>query len=138
MENLLVSSDSGIPGVELPGLFEFLSVFFLATLRIGAFLISAPFFGAQSIPLQVRIVSSIILGMVFFEQFQSVPLLELDNLVIVRIIFVELLIGLTVGILLSILFCLGGLGWRKNSNFGWPWFCGANRSNNGWSNPGDQ
>ena len=104
MENLLVSSDSGIPGVELPGLFEFLSVFFLATLRIGAFLISAPFFGAQSIPLQVRIVSSIILGMVFFEQFQSVPLLELDNLVIVRIIFVELLIGLTVGILLSILF----------------------------------
>ena len=42
--------------------------------------------------------------MVFFEQFQSVPLLELDNLVIVRIIFVELLIGLTVGILLSILF----------------------------------
>jgi flagellar biosynthetic protein FliR len=52
MENLLVSSDSGIPGLELPGLFEFLSVFFLATLRIGAFLISAPFFGAQSIPLQ--------------------------------------------------------------------------------------
>jgi hypothetical protein len=47
--------------------------------------------------------------MVFFEQFQSVPLLELDNLVIVRIIFVELLIGLTVGILLSILFA------------SWPW-----------------
>ena len=102
MENLLVSSDSGIPGVELPGLFEFLSVFFLATLRIGAFLISAPFFGAQSIPLQVRIVSSIILGMVFFEQFQSVPLLELDNLVIVRIIFVELLIGLTTKIMRTI------------------------------------
>ena len=115
MENLLVSSDSGIPGVELPGLFEFLSVFFLATLRIGAFLISAPFFGAQSIPLQVRIVSSIILGMVFFEQFQSVPLLELDNLVIVRIIFVELLIGLTVGILLSILFASVALGLRPKS-----------------------
>ena len=104
MENFLVSSDSGIPGLELPQLFEILSVFFLATLRIGAFLISAPFFGAPSIPLQVRIVSSIILGMVFFGQFQSVPLLELDNLVIVRIIFVEILIGLTAGILLSILF----------------------------------
>ena len=69
MENLLVSSDSGIPGVELPGLFEFLSVFFLATLRIGAFLISAPFFGAQSIPLQVRIVSSIIWAWFFLNSF---------------------------------------------------------------------
>ena len=118
MENLLVSSDSGIPGVELPGLFEFLSVFFLATLRIGAFLISAPFFCAQSIPLQVRIVSSIILGMVFFEQFQSVPLLELDNLVIVRIIFVELLIGLTVGILLSILFASVALAGEKIATSG--------------------
>lgn len=44
MENLLVSSDSGIPGLELPGLFEFLSMFFLATLRIGAFFNFSPVF----------------------------------------------------------------------------------------------
>ncbi len=118
MENLLISSDSGIPGLELPGLFEFLSMFFLATLRIGAFLISAPFFGAQSIPLQVRIVSSIILGMVFLEQFQSVPLLELNNLVIIRIIFVEILIGLTVGILLSILIASVALAGEKIATSG--------------------
>ena len=45
-----------LPGVDLQFIMEVLLMYLLATLRIGAFLLSSPIFGARWLPLQVRIV----------------------------------------------------------------------------------
>ena len=45
-----------LPGIDLFNLYQYLVIFFIASLRISSFLISAPFFSLGGIPLQVRIV----------------------------------------------------------------------------------
>ena len=52
-------SEFNIPGLNLFNLTQYLIIFFIASLRISSFLISAPFFSSGSIPLQARIVVSI-------------------------------------------------------------------------------
>ena len=51
-----------LPGVNLQFVMELLAGLFLASLRIGAFLIASPFFGGSSVPLQVRIIMAVLLG----------------------------------------------------------------------------
>ena len=60
MGELALSNLGGVgplPGLSLQFLMELLAGLFLASLRIGAFLIASPFFGGSSVPLQVRICS---------------------------------------------------------------------------------
>ena len=45
-----------LPGLELNDLMEYLFTFFLCSIRLSAFLISSPFLGSRSIPLNVKIV----------------------------------------------------------------------------------
>ena len=52
-------SEFNIPGLNLFNLYQYLVIFFIASLRISSFLISAPFFSGSGIPLQARIVVSI-------------------------------------------------------------------------------
>ena len=59
-------SELNLPGVNLFNLYQYLVIFFLASLRISSFLISAPFFSLGGIPLQVRIVASISLTAFLF------------------------------------------------------------------------
>jgi flagellar biosynthetic protein FliR len=58
----IVNELGALPGLELQELFTFLVLLLLSSLRVGAFLISAPFFGGRMIPLQIRIVFSFCLG----------------------------------------------------------------------------
>ena len=51
-----------LPGLDLQFVMELLAGLFLASLRIGAFLIASPFFGGSSVPLQVRIIMAVLLG----------------------------------------------------------------------------
>ena len=50
-----------LPGIDLFNLYQYLVIFFIASLRISSFLISAPFFSLGGIPLQVRIVYSVLI-----------------------------------------------------------------------------
>jgi flagellar biosynthesis protein FliR len=52
-------TEFNIPGLNLFNLTQYLIIFFIASLRISSFLISAPFFSSGSIPLQARIVVSL-------------------------------------------------------------------------------
>ena len=60
----LLHDMGGLPGLELQAVMSVLAQFFLATIRIGAFLVTVPVFGAANVPLQVRIILSALLGVV--------------------------------------------------------------------------
>ena len=45
-----------LPGLAIQNLMDQALIFLIVSLRIGAFLLSAPFFGSRMIPLPVRIV----------------------------------------------------------------------------------
>ena len=49
-------------GLELQSLVVFILTLFVASLRVGAFLVASPFFGSRMVPLPVRIVFSFALG----------------------------------------------------------------------------
>ena len=70
----------GLPGIELNQVIEMLSRYFLASLRIGAFLVSAPLFGSRSIPVQVRIVAAGVLGSVVMGLVDVPSPVSYDNL----------------------------------------------------------
>ena len=50
-------------GLELQSLVVFILTLFVASLRVGAFLVASPFFGSRMVPLPVRIVFSFALGL---------------------------------------------------------------------------
>ena len=50
-------------GLELQSLVVFVLTLFVASLRVGAFLVASPFFGSRMVPLPVRIVFSVALGL---------------------------------------------------------------------------
>ena len=54
-----------MPGVDLKFVTDFLLHYMLASLRIGAFLLSAPLFGARWMPLQVRVIMAFALAQRF-------------------------------------------------------------------------
>ena len=66
-----------LPGVNLFNLYQYMVIFFVSSLRISSFLISAPFFSLGGIPLQVRIVASISLTAFLFPVIK-VP--EIQNM----------------------------------------------------------
>ena len=135
MGSLLLDQSSGIPGLSLQNAVETLSIFFLSSIRIGAFLISSPFFGAQSIPLQVRIITSIILGFAFHGQFVNLEISNLENLGLVRIVFTEILIGLVVGLFVSVLFASVALAGEKIATSGGLGFAAQVDPNSGGQTP---
>ena len=73
-------------GMNLQSIPQYLLLLLLSTLRIGSFLLSAPFFGSRMIPLPVRVVFSFSLGLWFlnnisfpnFEQLTGVSLIQLS------------------------------------------------------------
>ena len=54
----LIDELDALPGLELQDLFTFLILSLIASLRVGAFLVAAPFFSGRMVPLQIRIVFS--------------------------------------------------------------------------------
>ena len=109
----IVNELGALPGLELQELFTFLILLLIASLRVGAFLVPAPFFGGRMVPLQIRIVFSFCLG------FWVLGTLEFPNLSIllgpklILIIMQELFIGLTVGLVLNIGFAAVSLAGEK-------------------------
>ena len=92
------------PGLELQSVLIYLLSLFLASLRVGAFLVASPFFGSRMVPLPVRIVFSVALGLGAMN-YLSFPSTEvLTSVALIPIIFQEIALGLTCGMILNICF----------------------------------
>ena len=94
----------GLSGISLQSLPIYLLLLMISSLRIGAFLVASPFFGSRMIPLTVRIVFAIALGMGLVSHLKFPPVEFLVGVKLVPIIFQELFIGLACGLVLNIVF----------------------------------
>jgi flagellar biosynthetic protein FliR len=106
-------SEFSIPGLNLFNLYQYLVIFFIASLRISSFLISAPFFSSSGIPLQARIVVSIAITAFLFPIIKVPDINDLAGFKLFLLILSEIGIGLSVGLILNILFASATLAGEK-------------------------
>ena len=93
-----------LPGLDLQFVIGMLLQFFVASLRIGAFLLSAPVFGARWLPLQVRVVMGFSLAVAIALRTPPVDVSLLASSAGIAMMFIEVAIGLTAGLTLTIWF----------------------------------
>ena len=107
MDDLALSNIAGVgplPGVNLQFVMELLAGLFLASLRIGAFLIASPFFGGSAVPLQVRIIMAVLLGVAVVTTVEVPDWQAFAGLNGIQVILTELAIGISSGLILTIWF----------------------------------
>ena len=107
MDDLALSNIVGVgplPGVNLQFVMDLLAGLFLASLRIGAFLIASPFFGGSSVPLQVRIIMAVLLGVAVMTTVEVPDWQAFAGLKGLQVILTELAIGISSGLILTIWF----------------------------------
>lgn len=107
------ATDLSLPGIDLFNLYQYLVIFFIASLRISSFLISAPFFSLGGIPLQVRIVAGISLTAFLFPVIKVPDLQTMAGFNLFLIILSEIGIGLSVGLVLTIIFSAAAVAGEK-------------------------
>ena len=111
--SLLNNSVNAFPGLYLSNIVNLLPLFLLASIRIGAFILSAPFFGMRGVPTPLRIVVSFILGLAVVS-FAGLPSEELlSDLNFIFIVLVEIAVGLTAGLIVTIWFSSVALAGEK-------------------------
>ena len=111
--SLLNINVNAFPGLYLSNIVNLLPLFLLASIRIGAFILSAPFFGMRGVPTPLRIVVSFILGLAVVS-FVGLPSEELLNdLNFIFIVMVEIAVGLTAGLIVTIWFSSVALAGEK-------------------------
>lgn len=86
-----------LPGLNLQDLTIFFILILIASLRVGAFLIAAPFFGSRMVPLQIRIVFSFCLGFWILGVASFPDRSILMSAKLIPIIFQEIIIGVSAG-----------------------------------------
>lgn len=102
-----------LPGLELADLINILSVLAIASLRIGSFLIASPLLGYRVIPLQVRIIASFSMAFLVSSMVSIPDLNQLAGIELLLIVAVELIIGVTSGLILTIIFSSAALAGEK-------------------------
>ena len=111
--SLLNNDVNAFPGLYLSNIVNLLPLFLLASIRIGAFILSAPFFGMRGVPTPLRVVVSFILGLAVVS-FVGLPSEELLNgLNFIFIVMVEIAVGLTAGLIVTIWFASVALAGEK-------------------------
>ena len=111
--SLLNNNVNAFPGLYLSNIVNLLPLFLLASIRIGAFILSVPFFGMRGVPTPLRIVVSFILGLAVVS-FVGLPSEELLNdLNFIFIVMVEIAVGLTAGLIVTIWFASVALAGEK-------------------------
>ena len=104
MLGMATSQVMQMPGLDLQLLTTLLLQYLLASLRIGAFLLSAPLFGARWLPLQVRIIMAFSMAAAVVSQVPPADVNLLTSSIGMAMIFIEIAIGLTAGLVLTIWF----------------------------------
>ena len=107
---------TGIPALEIATLMGVVMQFMLAMLRIGAFLIASPLFGARYVPVQVRIVAAAVLTLPVMSLVPMPDPMTLATLSAAPIFLTELFIGASAGMILSILFGAAALAGDRIAN----------------------
>jgi flagellar biosynthetic protein FliR len=116
MDDLTLSNIAGVgplPGVNLQFVMELLAGLFLASLRIGAFLIASPFFGGSAVPLQVRIIMAVLLGVAVVTTVEVPDWQAFAGLNGLQVILTELAIGISAGLIMTIWFSAALLAGEK-------------------------
>ena len=85
----------GLPGLEMQFVMAMLCQIFLASLRIGSFLLASPLFGGSFVPVQVRVVMGILLGVSVMGMVDVPPIETLDQMKLVGVIVTEIAIGVS-------------------------------------------
>ncbi len=93
-----------LPGFELTDVTLWITQFFVLSMRIGAFLLAGPGFGGRYVPLPVRIVATIVMTLPLVGRVPVPSVDTLSQLSALRILGVEIMIGLGGGMILTILF----------------------------------
>ena len=106
-------SEMSFPGLNLSNLYQLVLLFFFASLRISSMLISAPFFSTSFITIKDRIVMSVGITVFIFPDISVPEITSLSNMEIFIIILSEIGIGLSVGLILSILFSVAAVTGEK-------------------------
>ena len=102
-----------IPGLNLQDLSIFFVLILVSSLRVGAFLIAAPFFGSRMLPLQIRIVFSFCLGFWILGVASFPDKSILLSAKLIPIILQEIVIGVSAGMIVSIAFASVSLAGEK-------------------------
>ena len=110
-------SELNLPGVNLFNLYQYLVIFFVASLRISSFLISAPFFSLGGIPLQVRIIVSISITAFLFPVIKVPDIQNMQGFSFFILILSEIGIGLSVGLILNIIFSAAAVAGEKIAKY---------------------
>ena len=113
MDSILLNSIPQVPASALNFIFIALYELLLLSLRIGAFLIAAPFFGSRMVPLNIRIILVFSLA-IFLQGWIATP--DFANLIVSELvftIFVELALGLTAGLVFAIAFATVSVAGEK-------------------------
>lgn len=102
-----------LPGLQMQGLGDLIVQFMAMTLRIGAFLMAAPFFGSRMVALPVRIVFGVSLTIFVFARVPAPPVEVLTGPSLLPLMAQELALGLGAGLILTILFSAVSLAGDK-------------------------
>ena len=102
-----------LPGLSMQFVVQTLATVFLASLRIGAFLIASPFFGGSSVPIQVRIIMAVLLGVSVASNVSVPSWQSFDAMTGVQVVVTELMIGIGSGLILTIWFSAALLAGEK-------------------------
>jgi flagellar biosynthesis protein FliR len=102
-----------LPGLDIQDVMDQALAFLIVSLRIGAFLLAAPFYGSRMIPLPVRIVFGASLAAFLLGRVAVPSIDDLTSLAVLPIIAQELALGLSAGLLLTILFSAVALAGEK-------------------------
>lgn len=113
MLSLVPQSFGDLPGLQMQGLADLLVQFMAMTLRIGAFLMAAPFFGSRMVMLQIRIVLGVALTIFVFIQVPPPPLEALTGPALPVLMAREIGLGLAAGLVLTVLFAAVALAGDK-------------------------
>ena len=111
--SLLNNNVNAFPGLYLSNIVNLLPLFLLASIRIGAFILSVPFFGMRGVPTPLRIVVSFILGLAVVSFVGLPPEELLNDLNFIFIVLVEIAVGLTAGLIVTIWFSSVALAGEK-------------------------
>lgn len=103
----------GLPGSGMQGLLDLLLLGMVASLRIGAFLLAAPFFGSRMVPLPIRIVFGVALAAFVMTEAALPPVDVLTSFRLVPIVAQEIALGLTAGLVLTIIFSAAAVAGDK-------------------------
>lgn len=93
-----------LPGLDLAQLFDVVTHVAFTMLRIGAFLLASPVFGGRFVPLPVRVVASVVLSLPIILTVDLPAMDVLASPAAIPLILAELAIGLSAGLVLTILF----------------------------------